>query len=152
MIEKKILLQVNATIVAGLLILLTIQATAEGGIPFLLDLGMSRDSIVMYQEAMNDTSTDPILLDAMKKRHAELKLEVMEKELRLSTVPDFWLIELFLNPLATFTFSMLFFLASMTQEMFRSEETASKLGIALSYGGFFVMFIAVLFMVIMPGV
>lgn len=152
MIEKKILLQVNATIIAGLLILLTIQAITAGGIPFLLELSASRDSIVMYQKAMNDTSTDPILLDAMKKRHAELKLEVMEKELRLSIAPDLWLIELLLNPVATFTFSMLFFLASMAQEMYHREETASKLGIALSYGGFFVMFIAVLFMVILPAV
>ncbi len=150
MTERRIILQVNATVVAGLLILLTIQATVEGGFPFLLDIRSLNNSIDMYDKAINDTSLDPILLEAMKKRQAEIKLEVMEKEEQLSDVPNLWLIELFYNPLATFTFSMLFFIASIIRELDLKDENASRLGLGLSYAGFMIMFIAVLFMVIIP--
>ena len=152
MTEKRILLQVNATIIAGLLILLTIQATIEGGIPFLLELRYAKNSVIMYDEALNDTSIDPILKEEMKRRQAELKLEIMERGLQLQNVPDFWLIELFFNPVATFTFSMFFFIASRIQELYHKKETASGLGLGLSYTGLMIMFIIILFMVILPGV
>lgn len=150
MIEKKTLLQINATIITGLLILLTIQATTEGGIPFLLELGSLRNSVEMYDEAMNDTSIDPILLKAMKERQAELKLEVMEQESRLKFVPDFWLIQLIFNPISTFTFSMMFFIFSTIMELYNKGEAATKSGLAITYAGFLIMFIAVLLMIIMP--
>jgi len=148
--EKRTLLQVNATVIAGLLILLTIQATAEGGIPFLMELGASKGAIDMYEKAMNDTSLDPILLESMKKRHTELKLEAMEKDLRLRNIPNFWFIELFLNPVTTLTLSMAFFIVSIMREFDVAGEMATKLGLWLSYGGFLVMFIAVFFMIALP--
>jgi len=118
----------------------------------MLELRYAKNSVIMYDEALNDTSIDPILKEEMKRRQAELKLEIMERGLQLQNVPDFWLIELFFNPVATFTFSMLFFIASSIQELYHKKETASRLGLGLSYTGFMIMFIIILFMVILPGV
>lgn len=152
MTEKRILLQINATIIAGLLILLTLQATTEGGIPFLLELRYAKDSVIMYDTALNDTSIDPILKEEMERRQAELKLEIMERGIQLQNVPDFWLIELFFNPIGTFTFSMLFFIFSSIQELYHKKETASILGLGLTYAGFMIMFITVFLMIALPGV
>ena len=150
MIEKRILLQVNATVMAGLLILLAIQANTAGGIPFLMELGTSNRVIDMYEKAMNDTSLDPILLETMKKRQAELKVEVMEKEIRLISIPNVWIVELFMSPIVTLTFSMIFFITSTVIEFDIPGKMTSKLGLILSCVGFFVMLIAVLFMLLWP--
>ncbi len=150
MLEKKTLLQINATIITGLLILLTIQATTEGGIPFLLELFSLKNKVSMYNDAMNDTSLDPFLLDAMKKRQAELKIKIMEKEIELENVSVFWLAQLILNPITTFTFSMLFFIVSIILEIDNKMEKASKPGTLVTIVGLSVMLAAIFLMMIMP--
>ncbi len=148
------LIQVNATIIAGLLILLTLQATASGGISFLFDLSVTREQIEMYENLMNDTNQDPVLFDAMKKRHAELKLDLAERELKFGKSSDNWLIELFYNPITTFTSAMVFFLIAIMWEIgpLSKHDDASKIGKILTYIGFMTMFVSVVVLILIPGI
>lgn len=151
-LTSKDLLQINATIIAGLLILLTISVTIIPGIPFLIDIGDSRSQVEMYEQVMNATNLDPVLFDHMKNRHAELKLEVMEKEALLQRDYEVWMIKFFYNPIATFTVSLGFFVISSMIELTSSlkNEKPSKIAIGFTDGGLIVMIASIAMFVIIP--
>lgn len=152
-LKSKDLLQLNVTIIAGFLILITISATIEGGIPFLINLGSLNEKIANYELQINRNDTDPVLLEKIIERQNELKLEVMEKQVDIGTSSDTWLISIAYNPVMTFTFSMFFFVVSCITELenIRENEYSSKSGIVLAEIGFIAMGAALAIALIVPG-
>ena len=120
--------------------------------PFLIDMGESRSQVKMYEQAMNATNLDPVLFDHMKNRHAELKLEIMEKEALLQRDHEVWMIEFFYNPLATFTISLGLFVTSTMIELSHSlkNEKPSKIAIGFTDGGLIVMIASIAIFIIIP--
>ncbi len=151
-LQSKDLIQINATIITGLLILLTIQATAAGTVPFLVERSALYESIDAYDELINSTKNDPILLEHMKTRQAELKIQTFEVDLRLGQSSDNYIINLFYNPITTFSASMFFFVVSCIAEIPHSSkhEAPSKLGRSLTIVGFMTMGFTISMLIIIP--
>ena len=129
-ITRSTLLQFNATVIAGLFILLTIQGTmTENGLFIFIDYLASQEIKKEYGKIINGTSNDPLLKEEAKKRIVEIELNSARNLAKSNFENDVKLPKAFLQPLTYFSLS----LAAMTISsliLICSRENSYKKSIA----------------------
>lgn len=110
--SKSHLLQMNATIIAGLFILMTIQGTTSAGIPALIDADLINKKIDTYKTIINNTNYNQSVWEEAEKRLAESTIDLQEYYLRLESAQRFQLAQFIFNPVSFFWISLGFFVTS----------------------------------------
>jgi hypothetical protein len=121
-IQKSTLLQFNATIIAGLFILLTIQgAVNDNDIFVFLDEITSQKIQDEYQKIMNDTSLDPELREEAKKRFIEIKLNSARDLVKINRDYETKVAKSILSPLTYYLVSIIMMVFSSLTVMYSKE-------------------------------
>jgi len=150
--SKSHLLQFNATIIAGLFILLTIQNTVAGGLPALIDFQVTKDEVDKYKEIMNDDKNDQIIRDEAKKRFAEATLDSEKRQIQRDAATRFHEVQLLLHPTSYLLFAMLLFVSSCLVALASKNDNgrAFRTGEGFTISGLISMFTALLIMIVIP--
>ena len=104
---RRDLLQVNATVIAGLFIFLTIQGITVAGIPALIDTNVTNLEIQKYDAIRKDETRDQVVRDEATKRYAETTLDLEKQYIRLNSAYDFRTAQYFFNPIVIVFASLL---------------------------------------------
>lgn len=142
-LEKRDLLQVNATIIAGLLILLTIQSTSTSFWDLYEDHLSINEKIQELEKLANDNSTGSDLEMKISERIIELKIKDTENLAETNFV------EKPVNPMILFLITMVPFIGSCIWEIHESRKTpdirmSSIQGRSMAYVGFVLLFASTL--------
>jgi len=143
-IAKNVLLQVNATILAGLLILLTIQSNSPLT-EYFVDWQQIENKLEVFERVTNQTE-DEVLTQKINDRIAELTIEQIElvQDARYQNLPP-------INPMVFFMVTMTPFIGSCIWEIHRSGKTSveysSRLSHWFSYVGFVMLFFSTLYFI-----
>lgn len=137
-LSKRDLLQVNATIIAGLFILLSIQSLPDSGVLIFDDVISRGAQMEKYQEIMNDSTEDELVKEEAKKRYVEIKLDLEEDLIEFQHDQKTKILQFFFNPISYFFISMIFFVVSSISILSSRAENDSffKLGEVLTIAGF----------------
>lgn len=144
-ISKNILLQVNATIIAGLLILLTIQSSSPLT-EYFVDWQQIENKLEVFENVANNTG-DAVLLQKVNNKIADLTIEQIElvQDAKFQNLPP-------INPMVFFMVTMTPFIGSCIWEIHRSPEISrveytSRNSRMLSYVGFVMLFFSTLYFI-----
>lgn len=106
------LLQVNATIIAGLFILLTFQNIVSGGISELIWIFDTDKQISMYNDTKNNPKEDPVVIMEAERRFAESTLNAREYLIKFETHDKSKLALILLHPIGWLLISLGMFVLS----------------------------------------
>ncbi|MBI5697569.1 MAG: hypothetical protein HZC29_03545 [Thaumarchaeota archaeon] len=150
--SKSNLLQLNATIIAGLFILVAVQGSVFGGIPALIDADLINDKITKYNDLINDPTLDQAIKDEAKKRLVESTVDLHEYYLHLASAQKFQLLQFFFNPISFFWTSLGFFVISSTVVLVSKNENgrAFRVGEGFSISGFIWILVALYIYLAIP--
>ena len=150
--SKSNLLQLNATVIAGLFILLTLQNITSGGIPQLLDFRVTMDELELYNDTMNDPDQIQAIKDEAEKRYAETKLDFDKRQIQFDMYEKAKPMMILLHPISYLLISLgLFIISCLIALASRIEDgRAFRVSEGFTISGFLFMGVAVYIILVFP--
>lgn len=144
------LLQIDATVIAGLLILLTLQGTSSNNDLSFIDGEIMNRQIINLQGMLKDNSESPKMVEKINDEIMNLKIEEQNLLIKTQTKQQFAPLSRIVDPSIPFLFSMGIFILSAIAESYRAvhqQETSSKFGRVTMYMGFVFLLASTVLMV-----
>ena len=149
-LTRSSLLQFNATIIAGLFILLTIQGVVnDNGIFVFIDEITSQKIQDEYSKMMNNSELDPLIREEAKKRFVEIELDSARDLVKITREFETKVVKASFHPITYFSGSLMLMVFSCIFTMYGKDQGLGiKIGEVLTIMGLMVILIGTYIMLV----